>query len=169
MKLAIEDTQYWVTGGDPPSSRSPGYYRSATADRGMFFRPDVSVNPMLAWNGQAQLRSAFHFRACLSPTSRGPRFAAGLVRSTFPFSQPGTSVVGMPAIRYIEAEVASFGPGASLAIGVVHDKNAMRGMRLDAPLGHYSGRWKGSSDVRPLTPCTLAALLRQNIHQLAFA
>lgn len=153
------DTEGWVTGGDSAlptgTGLHPHYYRKSLRLPSVFAQPDMSANPIFTWNSSMQLRDGFTFRAdpVLSQDTHGGggrrRVAAAVIRRAFPFSQDGTAVVGAPAVRYFEVEVAELPDGGRVNIGTVHDRVHMRWMRADVPLGHFSGTWQGSLSVRP--------------------
>ena len=160
VRAAVRDTAKPVVGGSPPlvvGAKTPGqsdYYRGAATTRNAFYaEPDISVNPILAWNHKAQVKDAF-LLSCpeKAPPSRrraaGDACGAACVRSAFPFSHCSTSVMGVPTVRYMEIDITHLGSRSKIAMGVVHGQQAMQWMRSGSHLGTNSGPWEGSLDVR---------------------
>lgn len=162
VRAAVRDTARPVVGGSRPlvvGAQTPGagggqsiYYRGAATTRNAFYaEPDISVNPMLAWNHKAQVKDAF-LLSCpeKAPPSRqraaGNACGAACVRSAFPFSHCSTSVIGVPTIRYMEIDITNLGSRSKIAMGVVHGQQAMQWMRSGSHLGTDSGPWEGSLD-----------------------
>lgn len=162
VRAAVRDTVRPVMGGAPrliggekpiPGGGQCGYYRGSATIRNAFYaEPDISVNPMLAWNHKAQVKDAF-LLSCpeTAPPSRqrtaGNACGAACIRSAFPFSHCSTSVIGVPAIRYMEMDITNLGSRSKIAMGVVHGQQAMQWMRSGSHLGTNSGPWEGSLDV----------------------
>lgn len=136
-------------GGPAPSGAIGLRYRRARVARGAY-SDAFSVNSMLAWNRHTALTRA----TTLAPVGAQASTSVGaaIVRNAYPFNVPGTSVIGLPSIRYFEVTIDAACGDPYVALGVVSEKMATRHLQGGMHLGCYSGPWEGSFEVRRCRP-----------------
>lgn len=155
------DTAGGIQGGAPPlpprvspgTAPSPAHCEGQRYKRSRVCRGNggmleaFSCNTMLAWNQQVVVSDAMTLstEASRSPSS----VSAAIVRNAYPFNVPGTSVIGLPSIRYMELTIDASCTDPYVALGIVHESTATKLLREGMHLGCYSGPWEGSFEVRP--------------------